>query len=80
MTDRCETYTDCRITIPLSSLKVSNIYTIASGFYGSPNEQNWMCELCTFSQIQSHICESGNNSARKYFHHWCDIMKIKSIE
>ena len=25
------------------------------GCYGSPNVQNQMCELCTSSQIQSHI-------------------------
>ena len=55
MTDRCETFRICRNTIPLSSLKVSNLYTVAFGFYGSSNEQNRMCELCTFSQIQSHI-------------------------
>ena len=55
MTDSCETFRDCRTTIPLSSLKVSNLYTIACGFYGSPNEQNRMCEQGTFSQIRSHI-------------------------
>ena len=32
-----------------------NKYTIACGFYGYPNEQNRMCELCTFFQIWSHI-------------------------
>ena len=26
MRDRCETFTDCRTTIPLSSVKVSNLY------------------------------------------------------
>ena len=55
MTDTFETFRDCRTTIPLSFLKVSNLYTIPCGFYGSPNEQNRMCELCTFSQIRSHI-------------------------
>ena len=25
--------------------KISNLYTIPCGFYGSPNAQNWMCEL-----------------------------------
>ena len=34
--------------IPLSSLKISNLYTIPCSFYVSPNEQNWMCELCMF--------------------------------
>ena len=59
MTDRCETFRDCRTTIPLLSLKVSNCYTIACSFYGSPNEQNRMYELCTFSQIRSHIRGRG---------------------
>ena len=43
------------LPIPLSSLKFSNLYTIPCSFYVSPNEQNQMCELCMFSQIQSHI-------------------------
>ena len=55
MMDKCETFTDCRNTIPLSFLKVSHLNTIPCGFYESPNEQNWMCELCTFSQIRSHM-------------------------
>ena len=42
-------------TIPLSSLKVSDLYTNPCGFYRSLNEQNRICELCTFSQIWSHI-------------------------
>ena len=40
MMDRCETFTDCRTTIPLSFLKVSHLNTIPCGFYESPNEQN----------------------------------------
>ena len=55
MMDRCETSTGCRTTIPLSFLKVSHLNTIPCDFYESPNEQNRMCELCTFSQIRSHI-------------------------
>ena len=53
--DRCETFRNCRTTIPLWLLKVSHLYTIPCSFYESPNEQNRMCELCTFSQIRSHI-------------------------
>ena len=53
--DRCATFRDCRTIIPLSSLKVSYLYTIPFGLYESPNEQNRMCELCTFSQIRSHL-------------------------
>ena len=37
MTDRYETCRDCRSAIPLSSLKILNLYTIPHGFYRSPN-------------------------------------------
>ena len=47
--DRCESSKDCKITISLSFLKVSYLYTIPCGFYRSPNEQNWMHELCIYS-------------------------------
>ena len=43
------------LAIPLAFLKVSYLYAIPCGFYGYPNEQSWMCELCMFSQIWSHI-------------------------
>ena len=55
MTDKCETCRDCRTTIALSLLKMSNHNAILCGCYGFPNVKNGMCELCTFSQIQSHI-------------------------
>ena len=55
MIDRCGTFRDCRTTIHLSFLKVSHLYTILCGFYESSNKQNRMCELCTFSQIRSHM-------------------------
>ena len=55
MTDSSETFRDCRTTISLWSLKVSNLYTTPYGCYGSSNGQNRMCELCTFSQIRSPI-------------------------
>ena len=54
MTDRCETFRDYKTTILLLSLKILNLYSIPCGLYGSPNEKNQMCELCTFSQILSH--------------------------
>ena len=47
--------------VELLFLKVSNLYTIPCGSYGSPNVQNWMCKLCTLSQILSH-----NNKVIKY--------------
>ena len=37
------------------SLKVSHLSVIPIRFYEAPKLKNWMCELCTFSQIQSHI-------------------------
>ena len=48
------------LAIPLAFLKVSYLYTIPCGFYGYPNEQSWMCELCIFSQILSHIRTEPN--------------------
>ena len=72
MTDICETFRDQRTTSPLSSVKVSNQYTIHYGFYRSPNEKNWMCELCTFSQIWSHTythaCTHARTHARTHTH------------
>ena len=55
MTDRCEIFRNFRTTIPLPSLKISTLSTIVCGFYASANAENRMCELCTFSQIQSQI-------------------------
>ena len=43
------------LAIPLIFLKDSKLYTIPCGSYRSLNEQNQMCELCTFSQIRSHL-------------------------
>ena len=58
MTDKCKIFKDCRTAILLPYLKISTLCTIPCGFYASPNAQNRMCELCTFSQIQSQIlCE-----------------------
>ena len=48
------------LAIPLSFLKVSNLYAILCGFYGYLNEQSWMCELCMFSQILSHVYTEPN--------------------
>ena len=53
--DTLETFRVYRATIPLSFLQILDLYTVSSGFYESLNEKNRMCELCTFSQIRSHI-------------------------
>ena len=83
MPNRCETFRDFRTTIPLSPLKVSNLYTIVCGFYGSANEQNLMCELCTFAksshiytcctQILSKVCIQQHLEALVYV---CDKVHI----
>ena len=41
--------------MPVSFLKISTQSTILCGSYASPNVQNRMCELCTFSQIRSQL-------------------------
>ena len=67
--DGCETFGNCRTTIPLTFLKVSNLYTIPCGFYGPPNEQNWMCELCMFSQIHKTLLVYMIQFTHKYLSH-----------
>ena len=51
LTDSYETFRDCRTNIPLSLLKISNLYIISCAVYGSSNVEYQMCELCTFSKI-----------------------------
>ena len=41
--------------VVLQSLKVLHLSVIPYRFYGSPKLKKWICELSTFSQIQSHI-------------------------
>ena len=54
MPDQPETFRVCKVTIPLLILQILDLYDIPNRFYESLNEQNQMCELCTFSQIRSH--------------------------
>ena len=68
MMDRCETFRDCSTTIPISSLKVSYLYTIPCSFYDSSNEQNWMCELCTlliYKMYKKFEFENGSRDRNK---------------
>ena len=37
------------------TLQVSSLSVIPNRFYESLKLKNWMCELCTFSQIRSHL-------------------------
>ena len=59
MMDTLETFRMHRATIPLSFLQILDLYTVPTGFYESLNEENRMCELCTFSQIWSHFKKPG---------------------
>ena len=52
---RCETFRNDKWIVVLQSVKVLHLSIILNRFYESPKSKNWMCELCTFSQIQSHI-------------------------
>ena len=49
---------DCGATIPLSVQQISNHNVYPIIFYEPLNVQNRMCELCTFSEIRSHIMYS----------------------
>ena len=59
MVYRFETFRDNKGVVALQSLKISHLSLLQNKFYESPNLKNWMCEQCTFSQIQSHIIKSG---------------------
>ena len=51
---RYKTFRDDKGIVVLQSLKVAHLSIIPNRFYESPKLKNWMCELCTFSQIRSH--------------------------
>ena len=55
MVYRCETFKNHKEIVILQSLKISHLSIIPNRFYEVPKLKNWMCELCTFSQIRSHI-------------------------
>ena len=57
----CETFRNCKPTIPLKFLKVSNLYAIPCGFL---NKQNWMYELC-MPVAQILIIQKNNASHHK---------------
>ena len=52
MIHRVETFRTVRGIVVLQSLKVSHLSNIPNRCYEAPKLKNWMCELCTFSQIQ----------------------------
>ena len=55
MVYRFETFRNDEGIVVLQFLKVSHLSVFLNRFYESPKLKNWMCVLCTFSQIQSHI-------------------------
>ena len=55
MVYRYESFRDNKGIVVIQFLKVSHLSIIPNRFYETPKLKNWMCELCTFSQIQSHI-------------------------
>ena len=69
-------------------MKVSHLCIIPNRFYESPKLKNWMCELCTFSQIRSHIlfkycCLEYHIVGYfwgKKFHDFCKLDSIRSKE
>ena len=53
---RVKIHRDDRGIVVLQSLKVSHLMIIPNRFYDeSPKLKIWMCELCMFLQIRSHL-------------------------
>ena len=55
MVYRLDTFKNVKGIVVQQFLKVLHSSVIPNRFYKSPKLQNWMCELCTFSQIWSHM-------------------------
>ena len=55
MVCRVESFRDDKGIRVLQFLKLSNPFVIPGRIYDFPKLKKWMCELCTFSQIRSHI-------------------------
>ena len=55
MVYRCENFRNDKGMVVLQSLQISHASIIPNRFYETPKLKNWMCELCTLSQIQSLI-------------------------
>ena len=54
MTHGTEIYRIYRGMVTPKTLQVLTLSVISSMFYQSLKWKKWMCELCSFSQIQSH--------------------------
>ena len=55
MVYRVEIYRDDKEIVVLQFLKISHLSVIPGRIYDFSKLKKWMCELCTFSQIWSHI-------------------------
>ena len=78
MSDRHETYRDCRATIPLLVQKILDPDVVPIMCYEPLNVQNRMCELCTFSQIRSHI-SIMHNDISSTLHIALALLKLGSL-
>ena len=65
-----ETFRNDEEIVIIQSLKVSHLSIIPTRFYEFPKLKNWMCELCTFSQIQSHISLTFQSQCNITFMQW----------
>ena len=79
MVFRCETFRNDKGIVVLQLVKVSLLSIISNRFYESPKLKNWMCELCTFSQIRSQLCTESDittwtSESHCYMYHfvWAD--------
>ena len=54
-TQRSEICRSYRGIVALQFLQVSCLSDMCNKFYESSKLKNWMCELCTLSQIRSHF-------------------------
>ena len=50
-----ESLSDGKEMVVLQFLKISLHSVIPNRFYVPPKLKNWMCEMCAFSQIWSHL-------------------------
>ena len=75
MVDRVEIFRDDKGIVVLQLLKNSHLSVIPGSIYDFADLKKWMCELCMFLQIRSHImqgtaysqCAKISDGALKYF-------------
>ena len=58
---RFQTFRDDKVILVLQFLKVSHLSVLPKRCYELLNLKNWMCEQCTFSQIQSQLLVHNYN-------------------